>query len=119
MNYDTTELDPVENWLEIRRGYALQRLEDARVALRQVSATASHNPTPEWLNALELYRGHRLPVRGSCAPVTVLLSPCPVRLNQATTRLLPHKVRVHAFRATAVHLLAISTLNRLTGFFPA
>ncbi len=53
MNYDTTDLDPVENWLEIRRGYALQLLADARAAVRQVSATALHNPTPEWLNALE------------------------------------------------------------------
>ncbi len=31
----------------------MQCLEDARAALRQVSATVTHNPTPEWLNELE------------------------------------------------------------------
>ncbi len=53
MNSDTTDLDPVDNWLEIRRGYALQCLEDARAALRQVSATVTHNSSPEWLHELE------------------------------------------------------------------
>src|SRR6266436_1470038 len=63
--------------------------------------------------------GALTPEHLSCAPVTVLLFPCPFRLNQATTRLLPHKIRAHACRASAVQLLAISTLNRLTGFFSA
>ncbi len=53
MNYDTTDLDPIENWIEIRRGYAVQRLQDARDAQRQVSATVTHNTAPEWLNELE------------------------------------------------------------------
>lgn len=53
MNYDGPNVDPIDGWLEIRRGYALQCLEDARAAVRQVSATVAHNPTPEWLNALE------------------------------------------------------------------
>ena len=51
MNYETTD-DPVENWIEVRRGYARQRLEDARAAVRQVAATVMHNTAPEWLNEL-------------------------------------------------------------------
>jgi len=56
LNYDSTDLDPVEKWLEIRRGYAMQCLEDARAALRQVSATVMHNRAPEWLAELEQCR---------------------------------------------------------------
>jgi hypothetical protein len=53
MNYDAPDVDPVENWLEIRRGFAVQRVEDARAAVRQVAATVSHNATAEWIAELE------------------------------------------------------------------
>jgi hypothetical protein len=45
--------DTEETELEIRRGYALQCLKDARAAVCQVGATAAHNGSPEWLLELE------------------------------------------------------------------
>jgi len=53
MNYDGPNVDPIDDWLEVQRGYALQRLEDARAAVQQIAATVMHNPTDEWLDTLK------------------------------------------------------------------
>ncbi|HVS90366.1 MAG TPA: hypothetical protein VHF01_19345 [Candidatus Acidoferrum sp.] len=55
-------IDPIDRWAEIRRGYAAQLLSDVRAAERQVRATMMHNPSPEWLEELERCKKAVVPV---------------------------------------------------------